>query len=601
MIKLKSRDLANMFWERVELSPDKPGQMVKSDGKWVKIPYREIGEKVRKVALGLLALGFKRGDKLSLLSENRAEWLWVDFATMSVGGSVVTVYATNTPEQVAYIVKDSESRFVVVSNNNQLQKVLAKKRELRSVEKVIIFDPIEDITDKDPIVMSLDELMKLGDSDKGADELDRRLAAIEPDDLASLIYTSGTTGDPKGVMLTHKNFLSNVEAAVKVMPIRDDDLALSFLPLSHSLERMGGHFTMVYAGVTIAYAESLDKLPQNLREVKPTLLISVPRIYEKVSARIKESVEKAGGAKKAIFDWALSVGRKVSQLKQQNRTIPLPLGLQLALADKLVFSKLKDAVGGRIRYFISGGAPLAREIAEFFHAAGMLILEGYGLTETSPVLTLNTPDAYRFGTVGKPVPGVEVKIAEDGEILAKGSNVMKGYYKKPEATKEVFDEEGWFHTGDVGELDEDGFLRITDRKKELIVTSGGKNIAPQPIENLLKMNKFVEQVCLIGDRRKFISAIVVPDFESLEAWAKEQGIEFLNREELVTNSKTVELFNDVVDEVNSKLAKYETIKKFVLSPVEFTQENKMLTPTLKVRRKVVMQRFAKEIEDMYAE
>ncbi|HDH97320.1 MAG TPA: long-chain fatty acid--CoA ligase, partial [Proteobacteria bacterium] len=498
-------------------------------------------------------------------------------------------------------IKDSESRFVVVSNNSQLQKVLSKKRELKTVEKIVIFDPIKDITDRDPMVMSLDDLMKLGESYDDPGELDRRLTEIDPDDLASLIYTSGTTGDPKGVMLTHRNFLSNVESAMKVMPIRSDDVALSFLPLSHSLERMAGHFTMVYAGVTIAYAESLDKLPQNLREVKPTVLISVPRIYEKVDARIRENVEKSGPVKKAIFDWALGVGRRVSQLKQQKRPVPLPLKLQLALADKLVFSKLKEAVGGRIRYFVSGGAPLAKEIAEFFHAAGMLICEGYGLTETSPVLTANTPDAYKFGTVGKPFPGVEIKIADDGEILAKGPNVMKGYYKKPEATKEAFDEEGWFHTGDVGEFDEDGFLRITDRKKELIVTSGGKNIAPQPIENMLKMNKFIEQVCLIGDRRKFISAIVVPNFEALEAWAKQQGIEFSNREELVRNPKVVELYSRAIDEVNSKLAKYETIKKFVLSPIEFTQENKMLTPTLKVRRKVVMQKFANEIESMYAE
>ena len=601
MVKLKSRDLANMFWERVNLTPDRVGQKYKQDGKWVELTYKEVGEKVRKFALGLLALGMKKGDKLSLLSENRPEWLWTDFATLSVGGVLVTIYATNTPEQVAYIIKDSESRFVVVSNNNQLQKVLAKKKELPTIERIIIFDPIKDITDKDPMVMSLEDLLKLGESYEKPEELDERLKSIEPDDLASLIYTSGTTGDPKGVMLSHKNFLSNVEAVMKLIDFKEDDIALSFLPLSHSLERMGGHFTMVYAGVPIAYAESIDKLPQNLREVRPTIMISVPRIYEKVNARIVEQVEKSSPVKKAIFKWALDVGSKVSRLKQQKKPIPLPLKLQLALADKLVFSKLKEAVGGRIRYFVSGGAPLAREIAEFFHAAGMLILEGYGLTETSPVITVNTPDAYKFGTVGKPIPGVEVKIADDGEILCKGPNVMKGYYKKPEATKEVFDEEGWFHTGDIGELDEDGFLRITDRKKEIIVTSGGKNIAPQPIENMLKMNKFIEQVCLIGDRRKFISAIIVPDFAALESWAKEQGIEFSNREELVKNPKVLELYQKVIDEVNSKLAKYETIKKFVLSPIEFSQENKMLTPTLKVRRKVVMRTFAKEIESMYAE
>lgn len=601
MIKLNSSDLANMFWERVNLTPNKVGQKVKRNGNWVDITYREIGENVRKIALGLLALGFKKGDRLSLLSENRPEWAWCDFATMSVGGVVVTIYATNTPEQVAYIIKDSESRFVVVSNNNQLQKVLSKKRELSSVEKVIIFDPIKDITDKDPMVISLEDLMKLGESYKKPDELNKRLAAIKPDDLASLIYTSGTTGDPKGVMLTHKNFLSNVEAALKVMPVQEGELALSFLPLSHSFERMAGHFTLFYSAVTIAYAESIDKLPQNLREVKPTIVISVPRIYEKVHARILENVEKSSAVKKALFRWALEVGSKVSQLIQKKKLIPLPLKLQFLVADRLVFSKLKEAVGGRVKYFFSGGAPLAKEIAEFFHASGMLILEGYGLTETAPVLTANTPDAFKFGTVGKPFPGVEIKIAPDGEILARGPNVMVGYYKQPEATKEVFDSEGWFHTGDIGEIDEDGFLKITDRKKELIITSGGKNIAPQPIENMLKMNKFVEQACLIGDRRNYVTCIIVPNFSELESWAKSQNIEFTSREELTKNPKVIEMYQRIVDEVNSQLARYESIKKFVLSPVEFTQENKMLTPTLKVRRKVVMQYFAREIEKMYAE
>jgi len=600
MAEKKENNLATMFQDRVKRFGDQVCMKYKKDGQWIDMSYNEVNNIVHRFALGLLSLGMEAKDNLSLLSENRPEWAFCDLACLSVGGCLVTIYATNTPEQCAYIVKDSESKFVVVSNNNQLEKILSSKSELPQMKKIIIFDPIKDITDKDPMVISFRDVCEMGEKYEKPEEFEERIANVQPDDLLTLIYTSGTTGDPKGVMLTHDNLLSNVEACMKIIPIEDDDIALSFLPLSHSFERMAGHFTMFYNGVPIAYAESIDALVQNIGEIHPTVMVAVPRIYEKVHARILDNVEKGGSSKKAIFQWAIGVGSQVSEYKLKKKPLPFMLNIQYTLAHKLVFSKLHETLGGRLRFFVSGGAPLAQEIAEFFHAAGITILEGYGLTETSPVITVNTPDHMRFGMVGKPVPGVEVKIADDGEILVRGPNVMKGYYNKPEASKEAL-EDGWFHTGDIGLLDADGFLKITDRKKDLIVTAGGKNVAPQNIENMMKMDKYIEQVNVVGDRRKFLSAVIVPSFEEVGNWAREQGISFKDNKELVANPKVVELIQKGVDAMNNQLAKYETIKKFILAEEEFTQQNNMLTPTLKVKRKVVNKQFAEQIERLYAQ
>jgi long-chain acyl-CoA synthetase len=435
-------------------------------------------------------------------------------------------------------------------------------------------------------------------TDRGA--VRKRADEVQPSDVATFIYTSGTTGDPKGVMLTHDNLVSNVQSSTKLfVGLGTKDTALSFLPLCHVFERMGGHYVMLRLGVTIAYAESVEQVPANLAEVKPTLMLSVPRLYEKMYSRVNEKVAGDPAIRQKIFRWAMGVGAQVFRHKVARTEPGAWLKVRFALADKLVFSKIKERVGGRIRLFISGGAPLAREIAEFFGAAGLPILEGYGLTETSPVIAVNLPNRMKPGTVGPPLEGVEVKIAEDGEILTRGPNVMKGYYKKPEATAEVIDKDGWFQTGDIGHLDEDGFLVITDRKKDILVTSGGKNIAPQPIENRLKTDKFFTEVVMIGNRRNFPAALVVPNFEALEAWAKAQGIAFSSREDLVAKPEVVSFYQTRVSGLLPELAQFERIKKLGLLTKEFTVESGELTPTLKVKRRVIEQNYKGVIDRLY--
>jgi long-chain acyl-CoA synthetase len=451
--------------------------------------------------------------------------------------------------------------------------------------------------------MSLDELRAKGREALARDKdcVARRSGAVTRDDLATLIYTSGTTGDPKGVMLTHGNLVHNVVAAAKAFPMVDETwTALSFLPLCHSFERTAGHNFMLYAGVTIAYAESIEKVPENMLEVRPTIMTSVPRLYEKMYARVNEKVAADPPLRQKVFRWAIGVGSRMFA-HQVAKTTPGPLlKAQFALADKLVFSKIKQRTGGRLQLFISGGAPLAREIAEFFGSAGMLVCEGYGLTETSPVITANWPGSMKPGTVGLPLDQVEVKIAEDGEILTRGPHVMKGYFKKPEATAEAIEKDGWFHTGDIGFKDPDGFLVITDRKKDIIVTSGGKNIAPQPIENRLKTNKFFSEVVMIGNRRNFAAALVVPNFEVLSGWAKARGIPAEPREQLLKNPEVLAHYQALVDELTKDLAQFEKIKKIALLTREFSLENGEITPTLKVKRRVVEERYRQTIDAIYA-
>jgi long-chain acyl-CoA synthetase len=423
---------------------------------------------------------------------------------------------------------------------------------------------------------------------------------VAPDDLATLIYTSGTTGDPKGVMLTHANIVSNVHGGLAAFgDIGPADVALSFLPLCHIFERMGGHYLLLQQGVTIAYAESVEKVPANMAEVHPTIMLSVPRLYEKMYARVNEKVAGDSALKQRIFHWALGVGRKHFQARVEHLTPGALLRAQHGLADRLVFAKIRERTGGRLRLFISGGAPLAREIAEFFGAVGLLILEGYGLTETSPVIAVNRPDKMKPGSVGPPIPGVEVKIAEDGEILTRGPHVMKGYYNKPEATAEVIDRERWFHTGDVGLVDAEGFLVITDRKKDIIVTSGGKNIAPQPIENQLKTNPLIAEIVMIGNKRNFPSALIVPNFDNLRKWAGVHGVTAASPEELVRDARVVALYDETVKALTKDLAPFERIKKIALLPREFTLEAGELTPTLKVKRRVVEQKYKDVIDRLY--
>jgi len=565
---------------------------------WKGISSEELRTAVEETSMGLRALGLGPGERAAIFSENRPEWAMADLATLCAGAVDVPVYATLTTSQVTYVLKDSGAKVVFVSTPALAAKVTEVRPQLPALQHVVRFAP-----DPIPGTMSFDELRAKGREALASDRdaVRTRADEMKGGDLATLIYTSGTTGEPKGVMLTHLNLASNVIAAEKAIPVLGpDDVALSFLPLSHSFERTAGHNFMLHSGATIAYAESVEKVPENMLEIRPTVMCSVPRLYEKMYARVNERVAAGPPLRQKIFHWAIGVGAEAFAHFVAHTTPGPLLKLKLAVADKLAFAKIKERTGGRLKLFVSGGAPLAREIAEFFGAAGLLVCEGYGLTETSPVITCNRPDNLRPGTVGLPLDGVEVKIAKDGEILTRGPHIMKGYFNRPEATAEAIDPEGWFHTGDVGHLDPDGFLVITDRKKDIIVTSGGKNIAPQPIENRLKTNAFFTEVVMIGDKRNFPSALVVPNFEALEAWAAKTGLQAASREELVARPEVEQHYLGLMRAMLADIAQYEKIKKVTVLPNEFTQESGELTPTLKVKRRVIADKYRDQIERMYA-
>jgi long-chain acyl-CoA synthetase len=586
--------LCDLFYRSVD-SYRKPEQLrFKRDGAWSSTSSDAFRAAVDEIAMGLAGLGVASGDRVAILSENRPEWAFADFGTLVTGAADVPIYPSLTAAQVRYILNDSRAKAVFVSTPAQAAKLAEVKAGLPELRHVIAFEPA-------PATLPLDELRARGRAALAGDPqaARKRAAGVGPADLATLIYTSGTTGDPKGVMLTHSNLVSNVLSAAKVFPqVQPAWSALSFLPLCHSFERTAGHNFMIHLGVTIAYAESIEKVAENMLEVRPHIMCSVPRLYEKMYARVNEKVARDSKLHQAIFGWALAVGREVFAARVAHREPGLLLRLKLALADRLAFSKIKARTGGRLQLFISGGAPLAKEITEFFGAAGILICEGYGLTETSPVITCNRPDRFRPGTVGLPLEGVEVKIAADGEILSRGPHIMKGYFGKPEATREAIDADGFFHTGDLGRVDPDGFLVITDRKKDIIVTSGGKNIAPQPIENKLKTNRFFTEVVMIGNRRNFASALVVPNYEVLAAWAAERGI-VGTRDELVRRQEVMAHYMELVSSLTGELAQFEKIKKIALLPKELSQEAGEITPTLKVKRRVVEERYKGLIDEMY--
>src|SRR5437660_2336422 len=594
-----SETLGTMFWSRVEKSTDRPAQMFKRHGAWTTLTWREVGEVVREVALGLIALGRQPGDAVALLSPSRAEWVQADFAIFSAGCITVPVYPTYPPDLIAYVVNDSGARTIIVEDPGQLAKVLEARDKTPGLEHIVVITGYE-ATQPPKMVMTWAMLRRLGrdNAAKHARTLAARLAGTKPDDLASIVYTSGTTGPPKGVMQTHGNHVAAQKNSESAAPCEEGWVHLLFLPLAHSFARLES-FLGVYRGLCTAFAENLDKVGDNLKEVRPHFICSVPRVFEKVYAKILAGVEAGSPAKKTIFNWAIGVGREVSRHQQRGQPLPAGLRLKRALAHKLVFSKLHAALGGRLRWAISGGAPLSRDIAEFFHAAGILILEGYGLTETCPVLTNNREDAFKFGSVGKPMPGVEVKIAPDGEILGRGGNIAKGYFKKAEATREVFLDDGWFATGDIGRFDEDGYLFITDRKKDLIVTAGGMNIAPQNIENLLKTDPFISQAMVHGDRRPYPVALITLNAEELAKFAREQGILAVEPAVLVKHPKVLERVQRTVDDKNSELQSYAKIKKFLVLPEDFTVENGALTPTLKVKRRVISDRHRAALDSLY--
>jgi long-chain acyl-CoA synthetase len=589
--------LAQLFFDAVTRH-DKPDALqYKVDGVYQPIASRAVAERVRRVALGLAELGVEAGHRIAILSENRPEWAITDYACVTSGLTDVPLYPNLPPEQAAYIIRDSGAVAIFVSDLDQAAKIAQVRDECPSLKLVITFAAAP----HDGASHTIGELEALGakvDDDPHRAAYVAAAAAIKPDDLATLIYTSGTTGAPKGVMLTHDNLYSNVMASAVQIPFIGQDVGLSFLPLSHIFERMAGHYLMFHVGCSIAYAESIDTVPADLQIVRPTLVLSVPRLYEKMYARVLESALAGGAVKKSIFYWARQVAEQWADVKLAGGEPRGLLAIKYSIAQKLVFSKLQERTGGRLRYFVSGGAPLASEINKFFYAAGLVILEGYGLTETSPVIAVNTPAAFRIGTVGKPVPGVEVSIATDGEILTRGPHVMKGYYNNPEATREAIDGDGWFHTGDIGEL-RDGFLAITDRKKDIIVTAGGKNIAPQPIESLIKTNKFVSQAVVIGDKHKFPVVLVVPNWVQLEAYAQAEGYTSNSRAELLENPAIIAKMEREVRSQLVGLARFETPKKIALLEHEFTVESGELTPTLKVKRRVTTEVYKDVIDELY--
>lgn len=590
--------LTQLFFRAVE-QYDKPDALqVKIGGRYEPISHRALLERVRHVSYALRQLGANPGDRVAIISENRPEWAIADFACLTSGLTDVSVYPTLPASQIAYILEDSGAVTAFVSTADQARKLASIRAQLPALKCVISFD----VVDAGLADMSMAEFENSGAEAEPPDAAAQhraRALQVTPDEVATLLYTSGTTGEPKGVMLTHDNINSNVASSREMIPFAGDDVALSFLPLSHILERMAGHYLMFITGTSIAYAESTASVPENMLEVRPTLMISVPRLYEKMYARVVETAVTGGAVKKHIFEWARATADRWADIRLAGGRPSGLLAMQYSLAQRLVFSKLKQRTGGRLRYFVSGGAPLSAEINKFFYAAGLTILEGYGLTETSPVIAVNTPDAFRIGTVGTAIPGVSIAVAEDGEILTRGPNVMAGYYNKPAMTKEAIDADGWFHTGDIGEL-KDGFLTITDRKKDLLVTAGGKNIAPQPIEAKMKRSKFVAEAVLIGDKRKFPTALVVPDFDQLEKWARYKSLSFADHASLIALPQVQAKMERETLSSLTDLATFETPKKVALLPEDFSVDRGELTPTLKVKRRVIDEHYKHLIDEVYA-
>lgn len=588
--------IAQLFLNTINSYPKDDLVLYKEEGHYLPISTEEFGNRVKHFSLGLKELGLEAGDKLIILSENRPEWIIADLANLCLGGITVPIYTSLVPEQIKYIIDNSDAKIVIYSTSELWQKIEAVKDELEKVSHYITFSA------KAPKgVLTSAQIMERGRTiaQESPDLFQRIALKVKPGDLASIIYTSGTTGPPKGVMLTHGNFLSNIKTISDIIPFSDKDKVLSFLPLSHVLERMVT-FTYLYQGCSIGYAESIETVAENLLEIRPHIMVSVPRVFEKIYSKVMDNVLSSSSLKRKIFFWALKVGKKFGRKKLLSQSIPGWLQLKKNLAHKLVFSKVIEKTGGRVRFFVSGGAPLSRGIAEFFYAMGLVVLEGYGLTETSPVISVNTFENLKFGAVGKPIPRVEVKFDEDGEILTRGPNVMKGYYKMEAETGEAF-EGGWFHTGDIGHLDEDGFLVITDRKKDIIVTAGGKNVAPQPIENLLKINPYISNAMVIGDKRRFISAIIIPNFEKLEEYAKFNNIPFDNLINLVKNKKVINFMHSEVERSTPMLSSYEKIKKIALLDRELEIEKGEITPTLKVKRNIVEKMYKNLIDGLYKE
>ncbi|MCU1266251.1 MAG: AMP-dependent synthetase and ligase [Acidobacteria bacterium] len=589
--------LVELFERVARLHPKSDTLNYKKDGRWLAVSANEMLTRARSIAAGLYSLGVRHGDRVALLSESRCEWTLVDAGCQFAGAIDVPIYPTQTASQAAYILKDSGARVLILANHEKLVQLQAVLEDCPAIEQIIIFDK-EGIAPGE--AMMLAELEKIGRDleTKQPDLIDKIAHRTKPDELATIIYTSGTTGEPKGVMLTHANLISNVIDSAGRFSFDTEDTVLSVLPLSHVFER-SAMYMYLYHGMTVYFGESLDKIGPNLREVRPTIFVGVPRIFEKIYARVKDKAAAQGKLNMALLNWSIAVGTAVARLTVKHEKVPYLLAQKHKLANLFVFAKWREALGGRIRLLISGGAALPEELGYIYIGAGLPIVQGYGLTETSPVITGGVPNDNRLGTVGKAIPNVEMRIAADGEIEVRGPNVMRGYYNKPAETAAVFTADGWFKTGDIGALDADGFLRITDRKKELFKTSGGKYIAPQPIEQLIKGSRFVNQVVLIGNERKFPAALIVPDWESIESYAQLKGVQWKSHSELCRHPRIIDLFERQIAGLTPNLAQYERVKKIALLEDELTIENGELTPTLKVKRRIVDEKYRNVIDRLY--
>ena len=600
MAPFKETSMGAIFQNRVRQYGDKTLVIFKNKaGAWEEISWNRLNEMVRDLGMFLINRGIQPGDKVALFSPNRYEWWVADLAITSAGAVNVPIYATNSTEESRYIIDNSDAKKCFAGTKEHMDKIIQAKEKLPNLDDIIIFD---DLDNPPAGVITFRKALEEGRAAANKDEFDKRLAPINIEDVATIIYTSGTTGNPKGVMLTHKNFVSNVNQAQAIDPdfLSGDHTFLSFLPLAHSLERTCGYYIPIFLGHKVAFAESAEKLLANFGEIRPTFLVSVPRIYEKIHSGIVAKVATAPPVKKALFGWAMGVAKENLPYVCENRERSGLFAFKYKLADKIIFSKLRAALGmDKLVAAISGGGPLAVADAEFFLGMGIKVLEGFGLTETTPITNANRPKRIKPGTVGPPVQDTSIKIGEGGEILIKGPQVMKGYYKNEAATKEAFTEDGYFRTGDIGEIDRDDYLKITGRIKDIIVTSGGKNISPQNIENAIFTSAFIEQAAVIGDNRKYLSALIVPAFATLESWAKEKKIPFSNRRDLIKNPEVNKLFEQEIEAQLKDFGRVEQIRKFVLLETEWSQDTGEMTPTMKLKRKVIREKYEKEIESLY--
>jgi len=574
----------------------------KLKGVWHSATWNEYYERSRATGLGLYALGVRKGDMVSLLSENRLEWLYTDMGTLGIGGVVVPIYPTLVAEEIEYILNNSDSKAIIVENDKQLDKVLQIEHKCPKLIAIIVVDETGADLSR-PKVMTFAALM-----DKGRELHSREPALFEKlskdvtqEDLATIVYTSGTTGLPKGAMISHGNIFWVIQSLDAIRPhfATDKDCTVPFLPLSHVFERIAGHYYGMYCGITSSYAESIDTLLTDFAEKRPTMILAVPRVCEKVYQRIMAQVQEQSPFKQKVFYWGQKVGNRISELRERHKPIPFWLKLKYKIAYTVIFKKLQDRLGGRVTWMTASGAPTAEEIIRFFNAAGITVIQGYGMTECTAPATMQSLADYRIGTTGKPLPGMDIKIADDGEILIKGGNVIKGYWKLPEETKQSFTPDGYFMTGDIGMFDNEGNLIITDRKKDLIITSGGKNVAPQKIENLFKSDPLFTQFIVIGEKKKYLTALCNINLEEAARLAKAEGIAFANPSELLENAGFLAIVQKHVDERNTHLAKYETIKKWKIVPTDFSQDGGELTPSLKVKRKVVAKKYKDLIDSMY--